>query len=94
LLVRATSPDVYSRNRGPVAAAHALPVAERFRSFATRTFPVNPMLSTLPTLLVTTLYYSWNLYRHEWRRRQRALRLRVAYMLWVAAQRMGDRAAS
>jgi hypothetical protein len=52
------------------------------------------MLSTLPTLLVTTLYYSWNLYRHEWRRRQRALRLRVAYMLWVAAQRMGDRAAS
>ena len=54
---------------------------------------MNPMLSTLPTLLVTTVYYLWCVYHREWRRRDRLLRLRVAYMLWVAAQRMGDRAA-
>jgi hypothetical protein len=54
---------------------------------------MNPMFSTLPTLLVTTLYYVWNLYHREWRRREGVLRMRVAYMLWVVAQRMGERTA-
>ena len=54
---------------------------------------MNPMLSTLPTLLVTTLYYFWHVYHREWLRRHQVLRQRVAYMLWVAAQRMGERAA-
>ena len=47
---------------------------------------MNPMLSTLPTLLVTTLYYFWHVYHREWRRRDGVLRQRVAYMLWVVAQ--------
>ncbi|HVS37953.1 MAG TPA: hypothetical protein VMS17_20505 [Gemmataceae bacterium] len=50
---------------------------------------MNPMLSTLPTLLITTVYYFWNVYQREFQRRDRILRLRVSYMLWVMAQRMG-----
>jgi hypothetical protein len=51
------------------------------------------MLSTLPTLLVTTIYYAWCVYHREGLRRARLLRERVAHMLWVMAERIPDEAA-
>jgi hypothetical protein len=48
------------------------------------------MLTTLPTLLVTTIYYIWYLYHKDNLRRVRVLRERIAFMLWEAAQRCGD----
>jgi hypothetical protein len=54
---------------------------------------VNPMLSTLPTLLVTSIYYFWCVYHRERLRRARLLRERVAFLLWVAAERIPDEAA-
>ena len=49
---------------------------------------MHPMLSTLPTLLVTTLYYFWRVYNKERKHRLGTLRQRVTYMLWVMAQRV------
>ena len=46
---------------------------------------MDPMLSTLPTLMVTAVYYCWHVYHLEKRRRIRLLRERVTYMLWVMA---------
>ena len=54
---------------------------------------VNPMLSTLPTLMVTAVYYAWCVYRREKRLRDRVLRERVTYLLWVLATGMDDQAA-
>jgi hypothetical protein len=39
-------------------------------------------------LAVALLYYSWRAYHHARLARQRVLRERVAYMLWVVADRM------
>ena len=46
---------------------------------------MDPMVSTLPTLLVTAIFYCWHVYQCEKRRRIRLLRERVAHMLWVMA---------
>ncbi len=55
---------------------------------------MQPLLSAVPVMSVTAIFYAWNLYRHdllERRRRQlierrrRQLCKRVAYMLWVAS---------
>jgi hypothetical protein len=49
---------------------------------------MQPLLSALPVFSVTTIFFAWNVYRHtlhEQHRRQ--LCQRVAYMLWVAAER-------
>ena len=54
---------------------------------------MDPMLSTLPTLLVTAIYYAWHVYLREQHRRRRLLRERVTYMLWVAALGMEEQAA-
>jgi hypothetical protein len=54
---------------------------------------MDPMLSTLPTLMVTAVYYCWHVYHREMHRRNRVLRERVTYMLWVMAQRMDEQAA-
>jgi hypothetical protein len=54
---------------------------------------MDPMLSTLPTLLVTAIFYSWQVYHREKRRRLRVLRERVAYMLWVMAVGTEEQAA-
>jgi hypothetical protein len=40
---------------------------------------------TLPTLAVSALYCFWNVCRLAERQRDRRLRERVAYMLWVMA---------
>jgi hypothetical protein len=40
----------------------------------------------LGVVTITALYYIWRNYSfHLWQRRQRRLRERVTYMLWVAA---------
>jgi len=54
---------------------------------------VNPMLSTLPTLMVTAVYYAWYVYRREKRLRDRVLRERVTYMLWVLATGIDEQVA-
>jgi hypothetical protein len=47
---------------------------------------MQPLLSTLPVMSVTTIFFAWNLYRHALAEaRQRRLRERVAFMLWTAA---------
>ena len=39
-------------------------------------------------LMVALLYYTWRAYHQALLTRQRVLRERVAYMLWVVADRM------
>jgi hypothetical protein len=43
------------------------------------------VLTTLPTLAVSAVYCLWNVYRLAQYQRDRKLRERVAFMLWVAA---------
>ena len=92
-MVKATLPDGFiPRHR--LAPSRATAPRPRDRSLLlTRMFPVTPMLSTLPTLMVTAVYYGWYVYLREMRRRDRVLRERVTYMLWVAAVGSDDRAA-
>jgi hypothetical protein len=51
---------------------------------------VNPLISALPTLLVTAIYYFWHVYHKEMLQRASVLRARVTYMLWVAAQQIEE----
>ena len=44
-----------------------------------------PILTALPTLGVSAVYCLWNMYEAARRHRERKLRQRVAFMLWVAA---------
>ena len=47
---------------------------------------MQPLLSALPVMSVTTIFYAWNIYRQVLQdRRRRRLCERVAYMLWTAA---------
>ena len=43
---------------------------------------------SLATLAVAGIYYAWRAYHSEQVRRERCLRERVAYMLWVMASRV------
>ncbi len=43
------------------------------------------MLAAIPALTVSAIFVAWNAARRERQRRDRQLRERVAYMLWVAA---------
>lgn len=47
--------------------------------------PIQPILTALPTLAVATVYCFWQLYAAAFHQRQRRLRNRVAFMLWVMA---------
>jgi hypothetical protein len=44
------------------------------------------MFGTVASLAVASIYYLWKVYFQAACQRQRLLRERVAYMLWVAAQ--------
>jgi hypothetical protein len=55
---------------------------------------MNIMITTVPTLLVSAIYCLWAAYHRERIRRERTLCERVAYMLWVAAERIPDDAAA
>ncbi|HWG42302.1 MAG TPA: hypothetical protein VN688_05900 [Gemmataceae bacterium] len=43
------------------------------------------LVYSVPTLAVSTIYCLWHLQGERLRRRDRVLRQRVAYMLWVMA---------
>jgi hypothetical protein len=43
------------------------------------------MLTALPAITVSTIFLAWSASRRDRERRDRLLRERVAYMLWVAA---------
>ncbi len=48
---------------------------------------MNPLALSMATFAVSTIYIVWQNYRQVIDRRQQALRSRVAYMLWCAANR-------
>jgi hypothetical protein len=48
-----------------------------------------PFLATLPTLSVSAIYCIWSAYQ-RFRQRQRVVRERVAYLLWVMAMRFDE----
>jgi hypothetical protein len=43
------------------------------------------MIAALPAITVSAIFVAWNVARRERQQRDRLLRERVAYMLWVAA---------
>jgi hypothetical protein len=45
------------------------------------------VLCSVPTLAVSAIYCLWHFHGEQLRRRNRVLRERVAYMLWVVASR-------
>ena len=45
------------------------------------------LLCSVPTLAVSAIYCLWHVHGEQLRRRQRILRERVAYMLWIMASR-------
>ncbi len=55
---------------------------------------MQPIWCNVAALAVALIFYLWRTYRHLLLRRQRQLRERVAYMLWVMAQRAGGRGSS
>jgi hypothetical protein len=48
---------------------------------------MNPFVASVATLAVSTIFCVWRAYHDGEQRRQRQLRERVAYMLWMAATR-------
>jgi hypothetical protein len=48
---------------------------------------MNPLVTSMATLAISTIFCLWNAYRQVEQRRHRQLRERVAYMLWLAANR-------
>jgi hypothetical protein len=47
---------------------------------------MQPLISALPVMSVTTIFYAWTVYKHALaEQRHRKLCERVAYMLWTAA---------
>ena len=48
--------------------------------------PLQPVLAALPTLAVATVYCFWHLYEAALKKKERRLRERVTWMLWVMAQ--------
>jgi hypothetical protein len=51
---------------------------------------MNPLVGSIATLAVSVIFYTWQLYSHIRLRKQRNLRERVAYMLWVMAHQDVD----
>ena len=52
---------------------------------------MQPFPAYVATLAVATVYYIWRGYAHALLRRQRMLRERVAFLLWVMADRIDPR---
>jgi hypothetical protein len=49
---------------------------------------MQPLVCTVPTLAVSTIYCLWHLYKQLLWKRRRQLHQRVAYMLWVMAEQV------
>ena len=47
---------------------------------------MNPICCNMAAFAVVFLYYFWRSHRHLLERKQRQVRERVAYMLWVMAR--------
>lgn len=47
---------------------------------------MEPFVTSLPTIAVATIFCLYDLARRFQKRRERTLRERVAYMLWVLAE--------
>jgi hypothetical protein len=54
-----------------------------------RTNLMSPLLASLPTLSVSAIFCIWSAYQ-RFRQRNRVLRERVAYLLWVVATCVDD----
>ena len=50
---------------------------------------MNPMMTSMATIAISTIYTLWQSYRQTQMRRQDQLRERVAFMLWQMANRVG-----
>ena len=50
---------------------------------------MNPMISSMATIVISTIYAMWHSHSVVVARRQELLRERVAYMLWQMAKRAG-----
>jgi len=48
---------------------------------------MNPLVASTAAIAVSAIFCLWRSYRQTISHRQRLVRERVAYMLWVAAQR-------
>jgi hypothetical protein len=51
---------------------------------------MNPLATSMATLAISTIYCLWHAYRQAQHQRERQLRERVTYMLWMAAIRNGN----
>jgi hypothetical protein len=51
---------------------------------------MQPIWCNVAALAVALLFYVWRTHRHLLERRQRVLRQRVAYMLWVMADQADE----
>jgi recombinational DNA repair ATPase RecF len=51
---------------------------------------MHPFVGTIATLAVAIIFYTWQLYHQIQQQRQRVLRQRVAYMLWVMAEELDE----
>ena len=49
---------------------------------------MQPIVTNIAALAVATLYYLWRAHHQTRQRRQRVLRQRIAYMLWVMADQV------
>jgi hypothetical protein len=49
---------------------------------------MHPMTGSVAALAVASIYYVWKSYFQLQLRRERALRERVAHMLWIMAQQI------
>jgi hypothetical protein len=49
---------------------------------------MQPIVTNMAALAVATLFYLWRAHHQTRLRRQRVLRERVAYMLWVMAEQV------
>ncbi len=52
---------------------------------------MSPINTCIAALAVAIIFYIYRGYVHVLARKQRTLRQRVAYLLWVAAERAADR---
>ena len=50
---------------------------------------MNPMMTSMATIMISTIYSMWHTYSLGQMRRKDQLRERVAYMLWQMAKRAG-----
>ena len=55
---------------------------------------MQPLASYVGALAVAVIYYAWREYTQAHSRRRRVLRERVAFLLWVVAERMDPRKSS